>query len=243
VVLTNNSDAGQTIHAEYYYTDAPYISPVQSNLVTFVSGTSNPLVSRFNYVSGNQGTAGIPVDGSTMTIATNKIGTDTFVFDPANDSFKYLRTDIDYNSSPGDINTLLSLANAATPLLGGGTYNYVNFNVGSSDDYLYLIWDFRRPTPVELCYDAEFIENVCCTCNPCQDPNYPTCSTSRAYAFTEMVIGYYICAFGPTPSTTYTEATVYAGDTYYFCWSSWFTPRIVSGDGTIETTEECGCND
>jgi hypothetical protein len=243
VVLTNNSDAGQTIHAEYFYTASPYVSPVQSNFVTFVSGTSNPLVSRFNQIDGPQGTAGIPTDGSTMTIATNKISGDTFVFDPANDTFKYLRTNSSFDSSPGDITTLLSLANTATPLLGGGTYNYANFNVGSADDFLYLIWDLRRSTPVELCYDAEFIESVCCTCNPCQDPNYPTCSTSRAYAFTEMVVGYYTCAFGPVPSTTYTERTIPAGDTDYFCWSSWFTPRIVSGEGTIETTEECGCND
>jgi hypothetical protein len=243
VVLTNNSDAGQTIHAEYYYTASPYVSPVQSNLVTFVSGTSNPLVSRFNTVSGPQGTAGIPTDGSTMTIATNKISGDTFVFDPASDTFKYLRTNTAFDSSPGDITTLLSLANTATPLLGGGTYNYANFNVGSADSFLYLIWDFRTATPVELCYDAEFIEGVCCACNSCQDPNYPTCSTSIAYAFTEMVIGYYTCAFGPVPSTTYTETFISAGVDYTFCWSSWFTPRIVSGEGSIELTQECGCND
>lgn len=243
VVLTNNSDAGQTIHAEYFYTASPYVSPVQSNLVTFVSGTSNPLVSRFNQIDGPQGTAGIPTDGSIMTIATNKMSGDTFVFDPANNSFKYLRTNASFNSSPGDITTLLSLANTATPLLGGGAYNYANFNVGAADDFLYLIWDLRRSTPVELCYDAKFIESVCCTCNPCQDPNYPTCSTSIAYAFTEMTFGYYTCAFGPVPSTTYTETTISAGSNYTFCWSSWFTPRIVSGEGTIELTQECGCND
>lgn len=243
VVLTNDFEAGETIHTEYFYTASPYVSPVQSNLVTFTSGSTNPLVSRFNSVSGAQGTAGIPTDGSTMTIATNKIGTDTFVFDPANNSFKYLRTNSAFGSSPGDITTLLSLANTATPLLGGGTYNYANFNVGSSDSFLYLIWDLRKSTPVQLCYDAEEIKGVCCACNPCQDPNYPTCSTSIAYAFTEMTFGYYTCAFGPVPSTTYNEITVAAGDNYLFCWSSWFTPRIVSGEGSFELDQECGCFD
>jgi hypothetical protein len=234
VVLTNDSDAGQTIHAEYSYTDAPYVSPVQSNLVTFVSGTSNPLVSRFNSVSGAQGTAGIPTDGSIMTIASNKMSGDTFVFDPATDKFKYLRTNTAYTNTPGSITTLLSLANTATPLLGGGTYNYANFNAGSTSDFLYLIWDFRTSTPVELCYDAEFIDAVCCTCTSCESP----CSTSTAYAYTEMVIGFYTCG-----GNAYVEQTISAGNNYLFCWQSWFTPRIVSGDGVIEMTEICGCFD
>ena len=241
VVLTNDSDAGQTIHAEYFYTASPYVSPVQSNFVTFVSGSTNPLVSRWNQIDGPQGTAGIPIDGSIMTIATNKISGDTFAFDPANNSFKYLRTNA--SLGPIDATLLLSLANTATPILGGGTYNYAEFNVGSSDSFLYLIWDLRKSTPVELCYDAEDIAGVCCACNSCQDPNYPTCSTSIAYAFTEMVIGYYTCAYGPVPSTTYTETTIASGNNYTFCWSSWFTPRIVSGEGTITLTAACGCFD
>ena len=203
--MTNNSDAGQTIHAEYSYTDAPYVSPVQSNLVTFVSGTSNPLVSRFNSVSGAQGTAGIPTDGSIITIATNKIGTDTFVFDPANDSFKYLRTNTIYANNPVDITTLLSLANTATPLLGGGTYNYANFNAGSADDVLYLIWDLRSSTPVELCYDAEFIDAVCCACTSCDDP----CSAWSVYSGVDLVIGYYSCDLNES-----TDMSVPAGESF-----------------------------
>jgi len=235
VVLTNNSDAGQTIHAEYSYTDAPYVSPVQSNLVTFVSGVSNPLVSRFNSVSGAQGTAGIPTDGSTMTIATNQIGTDTFVFDPANDSFKYLRTNTAYTNTPGSIATLLSLANTATPLLGGGTYNYANFNAGSVSDFLYLIWDFRTSTPVELCYDAEYIEGVCCECTYCEIP----CSTWSAYAYTDLEIGYYDCN-----TNVYTEISLAEGESIVFCSRSWFAPRITNeGEGTIDLVEECGCYD
>lgn len=232
VVLTNNSEAGQTIHSEYFYTSSPYVSPVQSNLVTFVSGTSNPLVSRFNSVSGAQGTAGIPIDGSTMTIATNKIGTDTFVFDPASDSFKYLRTNTAYTNTPVDINTLLSLANTATPLLGGGTYNYANFNVGSVDDFLYLIWDFRNSTPVELCYDAEFIDAVCCACTSCDDP----CSAWSVYSGADLTIGYYSCDLNE-----YTETSVLSGESLSFCARSWYTPTITTGEGSLELVQECGC--
>ena len=232
VVLTNDSDAGQTIHAEYSYTDAPYVSPVQSNLVTFVSGTSNPLVSRFNSLSGAQGTAGIPVDGSIMTIATNKMSGDTFVFNPATDKFKYLRTNTAYINTPGSVATLLSLANTATPLLGGGTYNYANFNAGSTSDFLYLIWDFRTSTPVELCYDAEFIDAVCCTCTSCDDP----CSAWSVYSGIRLTIGYYSCDLN-----VYTQTVVLAGNSFSFCARSWYTPTIISGEGSLELVQECGC--
>lgn len=232
VVLTNDFEAGQTIHAEYNYTFSPYVSPVQSNFVTFVSGPTNPLVSRWNEVSGAQGTAGIPIDFSTMTIATNKMSGDTFDFDPLTDSFKYLRTSTYYPNSPGDINMLLSLASAATPLMGGGSYNYAQFNVGSSDPYLYLIWDFRNSTPAELCYSDEKIDDVCCNCDPCGSP----CSTWRIYAGTDLTFGYYDCE-----ANSYITSGMLAGDEQTFCARSWFTPTIVEGEGSLELLQECGC--
>jgi len=233
VVLTNNFEAGQTIHTEYNYTNAPYISPVQSNLVTFVSGSLNPLVSRYNEVTGAQGTAGIPIDGNTMTIATNKIGTDTFNFDDTSDSFKYLRTDTYFENTPGDIATLLTLATTATPLMGGGAYNYANFNVGSADQFLYLIWDFRNATPVDLCFDSKNIEEVCCDCSICGDP----CSTWKVYAGEDLTIGYYQCA-----GNNYITSNIDAGDEQIFCARSWFTPTITEGSGSLELLLECGCD-
>lgn len=232
VVLTNNFEAGETIHAEYYYTNAPYISPVQSNLVTFTSGVSNPLVSRYNTVTGAQGTAGIPINGSIMTIATNKIGTDTFVFDPASDSFKYLRSNTLYPNTTLGISNLIGAASLATPLMGGGVYNYANFNVGSSGSYLYLIWDFRNATLVDLCYSATSIEDVCCSCSSCEDP----CSTWRAYAYETMTIGYYDCT-----TNGYDTIIVTSGDETTFCARSWFNPTITEGDGSLELLQECGC--
>lgn len=229
VVVTNNFEAGQTIHVDYNYNT----SPVQSNLVTFTSGSTNPLVSRYNDVSGPQGTGSIPIDGSTVTIATNKIGVDTFNFDPATDSFKYLRTNAAFSNTPGDIATLLSLASTATPLMGGGTYNYAQFNAGYSDDFLYLIWDFRTSTPVELCYSDKEIADVCCGCNACESP----CSTWRIYAGTNLTFGYYDCE-GNTYSTTNMEA----GDEQTFCARSWFTPTITEGEGSLELLVECGCD-
>lgn len=233
VVLTNNFEAGQTIHTQYNYTNSPYVSPVQSNLVTFVSGTANPLVSRFNSVGGAQGTAGIPIDGSTMTIATSKMSGDTFDFDPATDSFKYLRTNSAFANDPVDIALLLSLASTAAPLMGGGAYNYAQFNVGSSDDFLYLIWDFRTSTPVELCYSDGKIEEVCCGCTTCESP----CSTWRIYAGTDLTFGYYTCE-----GNSYITSDMLAGDEQTFCAQSWFTPTITEGEGSLELLVECGCD-
>jgi hypothetical protein len=235
VVLANSVDAGQTIHAEYYYTNSPYISPVQSNLVTFLSGLTTPLVSRYNSVSGSQGTAGIPIDGSTMTIATNKIGGDTFDFDSSLNSFRYLRTNSAFANTPVDILTLLSLSSPATPILGGGAYNYANFNVGSSDDFLYLIWDLREATFTELCFDKFSANTACCECAPCES----NCSTWEAYAYnSEMVIDYYDCTLNRI-----TQESVAEGDTYTFCARSWFNPTIVSGEGSIQLIQECGCRE
>ena len=232
VVLTNNYEAGDTIHVEYNYINAPYVSPIQSNLVTFVSGTSNPLVSRYNTTSGAQGTGAIPVDGSTVTIATNKIGTDTFTFNPATDKFRSLRSSTLYANTPVDISALIAASTIETTI-PVGTYNYAQFSAGSLDPYLYLVWDFRRSTPVDLCYDAEFIESVCCTCTSCESP----CSTWRAYAYTEIVVGYYDCT-----TNVYTEETLAEGAPFEFCSRSWFTPRIVNGgEGLIDLVEECGC--
>lgn len=232
VVLTNDFEAGQTIHAEYNYTFAPYVSPVQSNLVTFVSGTANPLVSRWNESAGAQGTAGIPIDFSTMTIATNKMSGDTFDFDPAADSFKYLRTNAYYANIPGDILSLLSASSTATPLMGGGTYNYSQFDASSGGQYLYLIWDFRNSTPVDLCYGPEKIDQVCCNCDPCGSP----CSTWRIYAGTDLTFGYYACE-----GNYYLTSDMLAGDEQTFCARSWFTPTIVVGEGSLELLQECGC--
>jgi hypothetical protein len=35
----------------------------------------------------------------------------------------------------------------------------------SSDEYLYLIYNYRKPTEIELCYDAESTFAACCECS------------------------------------------------------------------------------
>jgi hypothetical protein len=99
-----------------------------------------------------------------MSLISNKLATDTFVFNPATDKFKYLASDTLYANTTAGINSLLALATVATPNLGSGSYNYANFTVPALEDYLYLIWDFRSSSPVELCYSVTSTEDACCGC-------------------------------------------------------------------------------
>jgi hypothetical protein len=164
VCVTSNADAGLFIHNEYRYTNGTYVSPLQSNLVTFETGATNPVVSRYNVSAGFPGTGGFPPSGSTMRLASNKIGFDTFVFDEASDNFMYLRTNTLYNNVSSQIATLIAAATSVAPTAGGPGYYYGDFTVPSVGQYLYIIWDYRNSTPLTLCYSDVSQYEACCLC-------------------------------------------------------------------------------
>lgn len=165
ICLTTSAEVGQFVHNEYRFTDGDFVSPVQSNLVTFGSGPS-PVVSQYGIVSGAVGTGGFPPAGATMEIICHKFGFDTFNFDPASDSFKYYRSNTLYGNNPGDIAALLAAASEATPITGSGGYHSSTFTVPSVGDYLYLIWDYRNSEAITLCYSDIDQEDACCGCLP-----------------------------------------------------------------------------
>ena len=234
VVLTSSSEVGQTVRTEYRYTDGAYVGSLQSNLVFFDTGT-NPVVSRYNTVSGFQGTASIPTDNSTMRMISNGGGILTFQFDPAYDSFKYLRTNTLYNNNTTEINALVAASNTATPILGAGDYFYADFNVGTTDNYLYLIWDFRNSVPVDLCYSAtsDGLVTICCECDPCDDP-------CKAWSFRNVGEG--------TAQVEYTDCngvvqflSIEENTTEIVCALATVLPEILSGSLLITVVQECGC--
>jgi len=173
VVLTNNVDEGETIHAEYRYVDGAYIGPLQSNYVTFIDTPTAPNVSRYNVISGFAGSGAFPPEASIMTIRTNKIPPDSFVFEPGYNKFKYLRSSILYANNSVDISTMLSLAIEATPVTLGAAINSADFVVPNTSlgQYLYLIWDLRVSHPLLLCYSEMDVpdprRDVCCDCTLC----------------------------------------------------------------------------
>lgn len=167
VVVTNNSEVGKTIHTQYRYTDLPFVGPLFSNLVLFGSGTAIPLVSRYNTVSGFIGTGGFPPEGSTMRLSTNQIVPDNYVFDIAQDKFRYLRSTTLYNNTDPEIQALLIASSLATPNSGAAPLYYADFTVPASTngEFLYLIWDLRDAVPAELCFGTTRIDS-CCNCVP-----------------------------------------------------------------------------
>jgi hypothetical protein len=164
IVLTNNYDSSLSVHTQYRYTNGAFVSPLQSNFVSFAAGTQSPLVSRYNITTGFTGSGSLPPIDSTMRIISNRFQSDTFNFNAESDSFKYCQTDTLYGNNSVDLLTLLSVSTLATPNQGGGDYNYAEFTVPGEGLYLYLIWDFRSVTPVELCYSDISKGDVCCNC-------------------------------------------------------------------------------
>jgi hypothetical protein len=161
VCVTSAPESGKFIHNEYRYTNGSFTSPLQSNLVTFATGSSSPIVSQFSSLTGVPGTGGFPPAGATMRIASNKIGFDTFVFNLATDKFRFLRTNTVYTP-----NNILALLSASTNVAASGSGNYYSgtFTVPSSGQYLYLIWDYRDSQQISLCYSNVSTQDACCNC-------------------------------------------------------------------------------
>jgi hypothetical protein len=165
VVVTSGSDSGLTIHPQYRYEDSPYVGPTQSSFVTFANPTGPFAISKYTATTGGQGSGNIPTDGSTVFMVSNKLFGDTFDFDVLSDSFRYFRDNTLYNNNIADIQTLLGIANTATPIVASSASEfYATFNAGGPGDYLYLIWDFRNANAVTLCYSNVDETDVCCNC-------------------------------------------------------------------------------
>ena len=167
VCFSNNNEASQIIHNEYRWVDGTYISPLHSASVQLLSGTTNPLVSQYDIVSGPQGAGFIPADGAVVSIISNKRAPiDDFVFNPSTDGFKYLRSATLYNNTPTDMAALLAAANDATPITGSSpTYEAAFTMPTSNDPYLYLIYNYRNATTVDLCYSTISTTDACCNCS------------------------------------------------------------------------------
>ena len=166
VCLSNDTDSGQFIHNEYRWVDGSFVSPLHSSAVTLQSGTTSPLVSQYDVITGPQGSGFIPADGATVSIISNKIGpVDDFVFAPSVDELRYLRSSTLYANNSTDIAALLAASQNATPITGGpNTYEAAFTMPSSSDQYLYLIYNYRNSSSVQLCHSTVGVGDVCCSC-------------------------------------------------------------------------------
>lgn len=187
VVVNSSADANKTIHIEYRYQNGAYISPLQSNFVK-LAGTAAPTVSAYISNIGDVGTGGFPPESSTLTIRTNKLSTDTYDFQLANDKLRYLRTNVLYPNTQIGIETLLALANDSTPITQTGSVFSSNFIVplNTEGNILYLVWDLRDVLQIPLCAvgeqvgktEAQIKKEACCDCDKCPPSN---CVRVRVY--------------------------------------------------------------
>jgi len=204
-------------------------------VVTFTTGT-NPVVSRFNSVSGLQGDANIPTNNSVVRMATNKFFPTNFDFNASTNKFRYLRTNTVYNNNSVDINALVA-ASAVGTTAGGGIYYYSDVSAGTTGDYLYLIWDLRDYSEINLCWNGDplNVDYVCCDCDPCSDP-------CREWSLQNVGLG--------TATVNYTDcngvpqtSTILEGQTKIICGLPSDPPTVTSGGVYITITQECGCRE
>jgi hypothetical protein len=234
VVVTNDYESGKTIHSEYRYSIGTYNSPLQSAFVTFGTDLSSFVISRYNTNTGNVGTGAFPQESSTMYLISNQLSSDTFVFDPTSDSFKYLMSNTLYNNNVADITTLLSLASTATTNTTSANYNDATFTVPPIQQYLYLIWDFRDAVATDLCFGTSGLD-VCCNCNNCGDSACKSYTISNAQApFVEVQ---YVECGNITPTTI----TVEPNKSVIICMNKDYFPNIISGTADITIYKECEC--
>jgi hypothetical protein len=172
VTVTSAADSGQSIHNQYRYTAGTYVSPLQSNAVTFASSDVSPVVSQYDTITGPQGFGGIPTDGASLQIISNKIPPDTFNFVSGQDKFRYIRTNTLYPNTSVGVAALIAASTVVSPITGSTEVFSGSFIVPNSGDYLYLIWDYRNSLPIELCYASTNLFDACCECNP--EPAPPT---------------------------------------------------------------------
>jgi hypothetical protein len=155
VVYNNSGLEDQTIHNSYKWSLGGYSSPLSTDFITMEADGVSLYASQFGGLS--QGV--IPADGSNITLISDKIAGDTFTFNPALNSFKYLISNNLYTASE-----LLPLLSTITPITG--TYQAViNAANLSGFDYLYLVWDYRSLSSITLCYDETNLYVLCCNCD------------------------------------------------------------------------------
>ena len=157
ILVNFEGDVGLTTTTRYKWELAGDSSPYNTNTVVF----ENDGISLFESQTNQESFGSIPTEGATVVMQSIQGSGQTFVFDPTRDKFKYLVSNVQYTEAT--INTLLPLLNTAITLDKQASFTYNN---PSNDNYLYLVWDFRSPTSIELCYDQTNPIDACCDCAP-----------------------------------------------------------------------------
>lgn len=154
VVYNSPGAEDNTIHNKYNWSLGDYTSPFSVDFIVMESDGVSLYSSQFGGLSQGM----IPADGSDITMISEKRPGDTYTFDVDKNSFKYLVSNTLY--TPAE---LLPLLSSVTPITG--TYQATIEGAALSGfDYLYLVWDYRSMTELELCYNIDNPYVLCCSC-------------------------------------------------------------------------------
>ena len=200
IAITSNFDRNKKIHNQYQWVDGRFNSPIHTEQIIFNNGNNNPLVSQYKAFVGSQGAGVIPDDGATVIIRSNKLTQqgDTYDFNLGLNNFRFLRSSTFYGNIKADIVNLLAASTLAVPVIRNNTEpnlfsaNFVMPNGTKAENNLYLIYDYRNSTRVQLCFTADTgdeavdLNDVCCVgCNvpipPEIDPVDPVIATCTSY--------------------------------------------------------------
>ena len=196
ISITSNSEAGQFIHNQYAWIDGSFTSPLHSNLVSFTTSANNPIVSQYQTVTGGLGAGVNPNVGATVSIISNKIGSDNFTFKPLSNKFQFLRSSTVYGNNATDIQALILAASTATPIINNANQYYANFTMPAgttAENNLYLIWDYRQSTAASLNKDT----TAALACAGSVAP-VTTCNTQLSYSGGETFPSEYNITLGST---------------------------------------------
>jgi hypothetical protein len=167
ICATSDLDSDDTIHNDFSWEQNGYQSPINSQGVTFLSGAGNPVVSYYQINSGVQGVGSIPPDGSTVTMAFNKYSQDDATFDLNTNKFRFLRSNTLYANTPQAVAQAIAASSVAAPIDSSLAPDYykADFTVpNGNEQYLYIIYDYRTPTAIDLCRRGT-LEDSCCNCD------------------------------------------------------------------------------
>ena len=168
VVMNSPVDSGDFIHTEYKWNDSVVVSPIDSELATF--GSSNVVASNYKTQVGIRSLGVFPYSGTDITLRSNKVEFDNYDWVVNSDNFKYLSSNTLYANTESDISALLAasttIANASVTNPSTGLYQGIvpSLSLPLSNQYLYVIYDYRETSCQEFCYDASSSASACCDC-------------------------------------------------------------------------------
>ena len=167
VCITSSSQATKQIHNNFFFGQGSYLSPSTSRAVTFANGVDN-VVSDYTTITAPQGSGSIPPNSSTVYIQCDKIAPDNFTFDASKHKLKWWRTNTLYGTSAADINTILTNSTALVTTTPTSTIRQGTFALpNTTDQYLYLVYDYRDVVSIPLCYSNTSALDACCDCATC----------------------------------------------------------------------------